>query len=440
MIYQDKTPAVNNGGPQQADVYSIPSAVSARVIPHRALRLRPKPEAQGLRLFDKVKAYKSPAEVRALGVYPYFRTISSAQDTEVLMEGKKVLMLGSNSYLGLTNHPRIKEAAKAAVEKYGTGCAGSRFLNGTLEIHLELEAALAKLVKKEAVLLYSTGFQVNLGVISALVGKGDYVIGDKSNHASIVEGCLLAQGKFLRFPHKDLPALENRLQQLDPEAGKLVVVDGVFSMEGDIVQLPEISRIAELHGAAVMVDDAHAIGVLGRHGAGTAAHFGLTDQIHLIMGTFSKSLASLGGFIASDTATIDYLKHNSRPMIFSASMSPSNAAAVLAAVQIMVQEPERIAQLWRNTERMKAGLARLGFDLGDSETPILPVYCRDLMLAFHLCKRLQEEGVFVNPVVSPAVAQGHELIRISLMATHTNEQIDFALDKLGKVGKELDLT
>jgi len=439
MIYQDKTPAVNRGGPQEADVYSIPTPVSARVVNHRPVRLRPKREAQDLRLFDKVRTYKSAAEVRALGVYPYFRTISSAQDTEVLMEGKKVLMLGSNSYLGLTNHPKIKEAAKAAVEKYGTGCAGSRFLNGTLDIHLELEAALAKLVKKEAVLLYSTGFQVNLGVISALVGKGDYVIGDKSNHASIVEGCLVAQGKFVRFPHKDLTALENRLQQMDPEAGKLVVVDGVFSMEGDIVELPELCRIAELYGAAVMVDDAHSIGVLGQDGAGTAAHFELTDQVHLIMGTFSKSLASLGGFIASDAATIDYLKHNSRPMIFSASMSPSNAAAVLAAVEIMVLEPERIAQLWHNTERMKAGLARLGFDLGDSETPILPVYCRDLMLAFQLCKRLQEEGVFVNPVVSPAVAPGHELIRISLMATHTDAQIDFGLDKLGKVGRELGL-
>ena len=348
-------------------------------------------------------------------------------------------MLGSNSYLGLTNHPRIKEAARAAVEKYGTGCAGSRFLNGTLDIHLELEAALGKLVNKEAVLLYSTGFQVNLGVISALVGKGEYVIGDKSNHASIVEGCLLATGKFLRFPHKDLGALESRLQQLEPEAGKLVVVDGVFSMEGDIIQLPELCRLSAKYGAAVMVDDAHAIGVLGHHGAGTANHFGLTESVHLIMGTFSKSLASLGGFIASDAQTVDYLKHHSRALIFSASMSPANAAAVLAALEIMTHEPERIAQLWRNTERMKQGLLHLGYDLGDSETPILPVYCRSLWVAFQVCKRLQDEGVFVNPVVSPAVAPGHELIRISLMATHTDKQIDFALDKLGKVGREFGL-
>jgi len=308
-----------------------------------------------------------------------------------------------------------------------------------LDIHIELEQELARLVNKESVLLYSTGFQVNLGVISALVGKGEYVLGDKSNHASIVEGCLLTQGRFLRFAHKDMGALEARLRQLEPEAGKLIVVDGVFSMEGDIIQLPELCRLANEHGALIMVDDAHAIGVLGRNGAGTAAHFGLTDQVHLIMGTFSKSLASLGGFIASDAATIDYLKHHSRALIFSASMSPANAAAVLAALKIMTGEPERIAQLWHNTERMKQGLTRLGFDLGDSQTPILPVYVRDLMAAFQLCKRLQDEGVFVNPVVSPAVPPGQELIRLSLMATHTEKQIDFALDKLGKVGKELGL-
>jgi len=437
MIYHDKTPGVENGQAEQLDVYPRPRAARVREVNHRPVRDKSKLAPQRVALFDKVKGFKNAAQIRALGIYPYFRTISSAQDTEVVIEGKKVLMLGSNSYLGLTNHPKIKEAAKAAVEKYGTGCAGSRFLNGSLDIHLELETALAKLVSKEAVLLYSTGFQVNLGVISALVGKGDYVIGDKSNHASIVEGCLLAQGKFLRFPHRDMPSLESRLEQLDSESGKLVVVDGVFSMEGDIIQLPELCRIASRHGAAVMVDDAHSIGVLGQNGAGTAAHFGLTDQVHLIMGTFSKSLASLGGFIGSDAQTIDYLKHHSRPLIFSASMSPANAAAVLAAIEIMVQEPERIVQLWRNTERMKQGLVRIGYDLGASETPILPVYCRSLMLAFKLCKHLQEQGVFVNPVVSPAVAPGQELIRISLMATHTDRQIDFALEKLAKVGKQL---
>jgi len=437
MIYQDKTPPVQDGPAGQINVYRLGHPVSGREINHRALRNREKPGSRPVPLFDKVHGFKNAAQIRASGLYPYFRTISSAQDTEVMIEGKKVLMLGSNSYLGLTNHPTIKEAARAAVEKYGTGCAGSRFLNGTLDIHLELEAELAKVVNKEAVLLYSTGFQVNLGVISALVGKGEYVIGDKSNHASIVEGCLLAQGKFFRFPHKDMAALESRLQQLEPDAGKLVVVDGVFSMAGDIIQLPELCRMAEKHGAAVMVDDAHAIGVLGKNGAGTASHFDVTDKVHLIMGTFSKSLASLGGFIASDAATVDYLKHHSRALIFSASMSPANAAAVLAALKIMVQEPERIAQLWRNTERMKQGLSRLGFDLGISQTPIMPVYIRRVMPTFKLCKRLQEEGVFVNPVVSPGVLPGDELIRISLMATHTEKQIDFALEKLGKVGKEL---
>jgi 8-amino-7-oxononanoate synthase len=355
----------------------------------------------------------------------------------VTINGRRVLMLGSNSYLGLTNHPKIKEVTQAAVAKYGTGCAGSRFLNGSLDIHLQLEAELAKLVNKEAVLLYSTGFQVNFGVISTLVGKGEYVLADKSDHASIIEGCLLSQGKFLRFAHRDMAALENRLEQIEPDAGKLIVTDGIFSMEGDIIQLPELCRLAEQHQAVVMVDDAHAIGVIGRHGAGTASHFGLTDRVHLIMGTFSKSLASLGGFIASDFATIDYLKHHSRALVFSASMSPANAAAALAALKIMVAEPERIAQLWRNTDRMKQGLLSLGFDLGASHSPILPIYTRELMRTFRFCKRLEEEGVFVNPVVSPGVPPGQELLRISLMATHTDSQIDFALTKLKKVGQEL---
>jgi 8-amino-7-oxononanoate synthase len=439
MIYQEKTPALETGQANHIDQYPARRRAAAPHVNHKAVRAKAKPSVPPLALFEKVKNYQNAAQARATGLYPYFRTISSAQDTEVVMEGKRVVMLGSNSYLGLTNHPRIKEAASAAVEKYGSGCAGSRFLNGTLDLHLQLEDILAKLVHKEAVLLYSTGFQVNLGVISALVGKGEYVIGDKSNHASIVEGCLLSPGKFLRFPHRDMAGLENRLRNLEPEAGKLVVVDGVFSMEGDVIQLPDLCRIASQYGAAVMVDDAHSIGVLGQHGAGTASHFGVTDQVHLIMGTFSKSLASLGGFIASDAETIDYLKHNSRPLIFSASMSPANAAAVMAAVEIMVKEPERIAQLWRNTERMKQGLLRLGFNLGKSETPILPVYCRSMLDTFKICRRLQEEGVFVNPVVYPAVAPGQELIRISLMATHTEKHIDFALDKLGKVGKEVGL-
>jgi 8-amino-7-oxononanoate synthase len=395
------------------------------------------PAADGLPLFSKVRNYTSANQVRAMGLYPYFRTISSAQDTEVIMNGQKVLMLGSNSYLGLTNDPRIKEATEAAVRKYGSGCAGSRFLNGTLDLHIQLESELAQLMKKEAVLLYSTGFQVNLGVASTIVGKDEYILADKANHASLVEGCRLSLGKTLRFGHNDMAALGRRLEQLPHEAGKLIVVDGVFSMEGDIIKLPELVRLAKQHNAAVMVDDAHGIGVLGKNGSGTASHFGLEDDVQLIMGTFSKSLASLGGFIASDAATIDYLKHNSRTLVFSASMSPSNAAAVLAALKIMVAEPERIAQLWKNTERMKQGLLALGFHLGDSETPILPVYVHDMLKTFQFCKLLQDEGVFVNPVVSPGVPPGEELLRVSLMATHTFGQIDRALEKFQRVGKEL---
>src|ERR1035441_2814529 len=277
MIYHEKPPALEEVRADQPEPYSLPRPVAAREPNNRPLRRKAPTDGQSCALLNKARDFKTADQLRKIGLYPYFRTISSAQDTEVMIEGKKVLMLGSNSYLGLTNHPRIKAAAQAAVAKYGTGCAGSRFLNGTLDIHLELEQALAKLVNKEAVLLYSTGFQVNLGVISALVGKGEYVLGDKSNHASIVEGCLLSQGKFLRFAHKDMAALESRLQKLEPEAGKLVVVDGVFSMEGDIIQLPELCRIAGEYGAAIMVDDAHSIGVLGKNGAGTACHFGLTD-------------------------------------------------------------------------------------------------------------------------------------------------------------------
>jgi 8-amino-7-oxononanoate synthase len=390
-------------------------------------------------LFSKVRNFKSAEQVRALGLYPYFREITSAQDTEVIIDGKKVLMLGSNSYLGLTNHPKVKAAAQQAIEKYGTGCAGSRFLNGTLDIHIQLEQALARLVGKEAALLYSTGFQVNLGVISVMVGRDEYILADKSNHASLNEGCMLSPGELIRFAHNDVVALERRLQKLPIEAGKLIAVDGVFSMEGDIAPLPDICRLARQYNAAVMVDDAHGIGVLGTHGAGTASHFGLTDQVDLIMGTFSKSLASLGGFIAGDAATIDYLKHHSRTLIFSASMSPANAGAALAALDIMINEPERMQQLWHVTERMQQGLLALGFDLGKSQSPILPVHVGSLMTAITMCKRMQEEGVFVNPVVSPGVAPGKELIRISLMATHTDAQIDFALDKLAKVGKEVGL-
>lgn len=388
-------------------------------------------------LLRKVRDYGDAKRVKAMGLYPYFRPISSAQDTEVQMNGRKVLMLGSNSYLGLSNHPEMKKAVNEAVNKYGSGCTGSRFLNGTLDIHLELEERLAALVKKEAAVLYSTGFQVNLGVISALVGKGDYVITDKEDHASIVDGCLLCFGEFLRFPHNDMAGLESKLKGCQPDCGKLVVVDGVFSMSGDIAALPEIVRLSEKHGAVVMVDDAHALGVLGENGGGTVEHFGLHDRVHLIMGTFSKSFASLGGFIASDEETIQYLKHNSRALIFSASMSPANTAAVLCALKIMAREPERRERLWKNTAAIREGLSELGFDIGLSKTPIVPVLVGDPLKSFRMCKRLDEEGVFVNPVVPPAVPPSQALIRISLMATHTESQIAFALEKMEKVGKEL---
>jgi 8-amino-7-oxononanoate synthase len=392
-----------------------------------------------LSLLSKVKNFTKSRELQALGLYPYFRPISSAQDTEVIVAGQKVLMFGSNSYLGLTNHPEIKVSAKAAVEKYGSGCAGSRFLNGTLDLHLELEEKLAHLVDKEAALLFSTGFQVNLGVVSTMVGRGEYVLADKEDHASIVDGCLLSFGNFLRFAHNDTSSLARRLQSIEPEAGKLIVVDGVFSMAGDIAPLPDIVALAEDYHAVVMVDDAHGMGVLGENGSGTCNHFDLSSRVHLIMGTFSKSFASLGGFIASDTATIDYLKHNSRSLIFSASMTPANAAAVLSALMIMEREPERIERLWRNTRMMKDGFQTLGFDTGDSQTPIVPVYCYDSIKTLKMAVRLQEEGIFVNPVLPPGVAPNQALIRVSLMATHTASQIQFALDKFLKIGKEMGI-
>lgn len=392
-----------------------------------------------LPLFNKYKKFKKKFDLVPPDLYPYFRPISSAQDTEVMINDRKVLMLGSNSYMGLTNHPEIKEAVHAAVRKYGSGCAGSRFLNGTLDIHLQLEEELARFVGKEGALLYSTGFQANFGTIGCMVERGEYVLADKEDHASIVDGCLLSLGKFLRFDHNDMANLEKRLQNLQIDCGKLIVVDGVFSMAGDITPLPALVRLAEKYRAVVMVDDAHGIGVLGENGSGTSNYFGLTDRVHIIMGTFSKSLASLGGFIASDAVTIEFLKHNSRSLMFSASITPANAAAVSSALKIMQREPERIERLWRNTHMMKEGLESLGFDTGNSETPIIPIYCYENDKAFMMTKKLQDEGVFVNPVVSPGVPHNMALIRVSLMATHTVNQISFALDKIGKVGREMDL-
>ena len=375
----------------------------------------------------------------AAGIYPYFREIESDQDTVVKINGKDVLMFGSNSYLGLTNHPKIKEAAKKAIDKYGTGCAGSRFLNGTLDIHIELEERLAKLVGKEGALCYSTGFQVNLGVVSVLTGRKDHVLLDELDHASIIEGSRLTFSKVLKFKHNDMKSLESKLKFCSPDSLKLIVVDGIFSMEGDIIKLPELVKLAEKYSATIMVDDAHSLGILGKNGAGTADHFGLTDKVDLIMGTFSKSLASLGGFIAADKHTINFIKHNSRSLIFSASMTPASAASVLAAIDIMVSEPERIAHLWEITRFAQDGFKAAGFDIGKSETPIIPLFIRDDIKALILTQKLLKEGVFVNPVVSPAVPKEDCLIRYSLMATHTRSQVETSIEKISKVAKSIGI-
>jgi len=345
-------------------------------------------------------------------------------------------MLGSNNYLGLTNHPRVKEAAQRAIEKYGTGCAGSRFLNGTLDIHVELEEKLAKLVDKESALVFSTGFMVNQGAISTLVGRNETVIVDRTDHASIIDGTRLSFGSVRKYRHNDMENLEYVLQA-EKDTGKLLVVDGVFSMEGDIANLPEIVELAERHDAVVMVDDAHGIGVMGNQGRGTCDHFGLTDRVHVIMGTFSKSLASVGGFIASDEQTIHYIKHLARALMFSASIPPASVASVSAAVDVMLEEKWRHKALWRNTEVMRERLHEAGFDTGPSATPVIPAVIGDDMTAYKMCRRLFEEGVFVNVVVSPAVEVGNALIRLSLMATHTEDEIHQAMDKMVLVGREL---
>jgi len=390
-------------------------------------------------LFEKCYKFRDPEIVKSMGIYPYFRPISTEQGAAVIIDGKRLVMLGSNSYLGLTTHPRVKEAAKRAIEKYGTGCAGSRFLNGTLDLHLQLEEELADFLKKEAVLLFSTGFQTNLGIISTLVGKGDYVIIDKSDHASIVEGCRLSYGEIKRFRHNDMEHLRKVLDGLSGDSGKMIVVDGVYSMEGDIAPVPELVRVAREYGARLMVDDAHGIGVLGKTGAGTAEHFGLEKEVDIIMGTFSKSFASLGGFVASERPVIEYLKHKARALIFSASISPPNTAAALEALRIIREEPELRERLWANTRRLQEGLKALGFDIGNTQTPVIPVYIGDDLKTFQICRRLHEEGVFVNPVVPPGVPPGRALLRLSVMATHTFEHIDFALDKLEKVGREFGI-
>ncbi len=389
-------------------------------------------------IFDKCGKFTDARRVMALGYYPYFRIISSEQDTEVTMNNKRMLMMGSNSYLGLTNHPRVKEAAIKAIDTYGSGCAGSRFLNGTLDIHIELEEKLAELVGKEASLVFATGYQANLGAISALVGKNDFIITDKYDHASILDGCTLSPGKMLRFRHNDMKNLESVLKKIEGE-NSLIVVDGIFSMEGDIANVPEIVRLAKEYNADVMVDEAHSLGVLHHTGAGAAMYYDCTDDVDIIMGTFSKSLASVGGFIAASEEIIHYLKHHARSLIFSASLPPASAASVLEALKIMKEEPERIEKLWDNTNYMMASFKQMGYNTGHSCTPVIPLHVGDMMNAFRMWRRLDEEGVFINPVVPPAVPPNDTLIRTSFMATHTKEQLDEALDKFEKIGKELNL-
>jgi 8-amino-7-oxononanoate synthase len=388
-------------------------------------------------IFDKcAEAAKYESGLKESGHYFLFRKLESPQDSEVMVDGKKVIMIGSNNYLGLTNHPRVKEAAIGAIEKYGTGCAGSRFLNGNLDIHEELERKLTRFLRKEAALVFATGYQTNVGAISALVGRNDVAIIDMYDHASIMDGCRLSFGEVKKYRHNDMDALE-RVLEGTKEKGKLIIVDGVFSMEGDIADLPAIVKLAKAYGARIMLDDAHAIGVLGEGGRGTAEHFGLEDEVDIIMGTHSKSLAAIGGFIAGPSEVISWIKHLARSMMFSASLPPSLTASVSTALDIIEEQPELRARLWRNTHKMLKGYKTLGYDTGTSETPIIPVLIKDTMKTYEMCRLLFENGVFANAVISPAVPQGRELLRTSYMATHTEEQLDKVLAAFEKVGRQV---
>ncbi|MBN1425974.1 aminotransferase class I/II-fold pyridoxal phosphate-dependent enzyme [Candidatus Fermentibacteria bacterium] len=387
-------------------------------------------------LFEKCYQFTEAKEVMAMGIYPFFRPIESFQETLARIDGKEVIMIGSNNYLGLTHHPKVIQAARAALERYGSGCTGSRFLNGTLTLHEELEHRLARFVGKEAALVFSTGFQVNLGVISSLVGRNELTITDREDHASIVDGCRLSFGKNLKFPHGNMEALESILVA-NKDRPKLIIVDGVFSMGGDLADLPSLVDLARRYDARLLVDDAHGIGVVGTTGRGTAEHFGLTQQVDLIMGTFSKSFASLGGFIAGEEQVIHYIKHHSRSFIFSASMPPASVAAAMAALEVLEEEPERVQRLHAIAERMQRGFRELGFDVGGSQTAIIPIKVGLGMLGtFRFWKSLLEEGVFTNPVIPPAVTPGDELLRTSYMATHEDYQLEKVLAVFAKVGKD----
>src|SRR5215831_4409748 len=390
-------------------------------------------------LFEKCYRYEDAERVRRTGFYSFFRVVESAQDPEVSIGGRRMIMLGSNNYLGLTNDPRVKEAAIEAIRKYGSGCAGSRFLNGTLDLHVRLEERLAEFMRQEAAVTFSTGFQVNLGAIACLVGKGDTVYLDKQDHACIIDGARLSFGDVRKFKHNDPADLRRQMRNDHESRGRLVVVDGVFSMEGDIAPLPEIVSVAGESVAGVMVDDAHGIGVIGPGGRGTAEHFGLERDVDLIMGTFSKSMASVGGFIAGNTRIIEYIKHRARTLIFSAAPPPASVAAALATIEIMEREPERRQRLWENTRFFVEGLRSLGFDTGESQTPVVPVVVGEDMNALRMVHLLEERGVFVNCVLSPATPPGRALIRTSLMATHTRAHLSRALEAFEKVGREVGL-
>ena len=390
-------------------------------------------------LLDKCKNYTAAREVMAAGFYPYFHRVESGQDPEVIIEGKKMIMVGSNNYLGLTSHPKLKEAAKNAVDKYGVGCVGSRFLNGTLALHEQLETRLAKFLHTESALTFSTGMQANLGVISAIVGKNDVVITDKYDHASIIDGCRLSFGEMKRFKHNDMKDLERVLKNISDDFGKLILIDGVFSMEGDIANLPEIVKLAKKYKARIMVDDAHGVGVLGKHGRGTAEHFGLEKEIDILVGTFSKSFASVGGFVAGSESLVHYLKHTARALMFSASLPPSNVASVIAALDIIESEPERMVRLGQIADKMRAGFIARGFDIGTSETPIVPVLIGDNLLAFKMWKLLFDKGVFTTPVVSPAVPNNRAMIRTSYIATQKDEHLEKVLTAFEEAGKELGI-
>lgn len=390
-------------------------------------------------LFQKCADFTAAREAMAAGIYPYFHQLQSAQDTEVVIDNKHVIMVGSNNYLGLTNDPRVKKAALQAIEKYGTGCSGSRFLNGNLDIHVELENRLAKFMQRETALVFSTGFQTNLGIISALAGKGDFIICDRQNHASIFDASRLSFAKTFKYEHNNMGALERLLKWIGEKGGKLVVVDGIFSMEGDLANLPEICGLAKKYGARVMVDDAHGLGVLGKNGRGTAEYFGVEDQVDVVMGTFSKSFASLGGFMTATDSACHYVQHVSRPLIFSASMPPAAVAATIKALEIIETEPFRREHLMKMAARLRDGLHDLGFDVGNSVTPVVPVVIGPDGLVFSACKKLLEAGVYTNPVISPATPPGRALIRTSLSATHTPEQVDKTVAAFALVGRELGI-